>query len=234
MTVENELTYSDRRLELVKIEKVQGGALTWDNGFSLGIHAFPEEFRELVQVGTSFVMETIGFARVTGMALVLDRDRHEPTPNPGHWLWRLSDQDLEDQSRQRREEHLRTCQQQWEENHDDWAAREARLPDPLRRRLGRFRINGGHAFEIEGWGYELIVSELAVLYATSNLEDSEEISAYAAAEGTSGNQHDFAKALAQGLIESNVFPEVADAIANARSALAPLTGDNDYSKAGQT
>lgn len=58
-----------------------------------------------------------------------------------------------------------------------------------------------------GWGYELIVCELAVMYAAmgpqildktpSTITDTPEISAFADAHGTSGAQHSFALALAQ-------------------------------------
>lgn len=121
-----------------------------------------------------------------------------------------------------------------ERHREEWAAREAALPAPLRARLENFRARG-HNFDANGWGYELVVAELAVLYAQQDaaaddavpLEDTEEIMAYADREGTSGNQHDFAKALARALVRN---PEV---LGETVSALSPLGTGAYYDAEGR-
>ena len=220
-------TYSDRREEAVTIIAVGDHSLQWSNQFWLGKTIFPEEHRHLIEVGNEFVVETIGFSRVTGIQYA------------GEWLVHESDQDLERAREERAEERQAQYEREWEENHESWAAREAGLSEPLRQRIERFREKGGHAFETNGWAYELCASELADLYVISGLENDEAISAYAEKHGTTGNQHDFAKAIAAQLIEADHSASTLDAercrqvVVGAPSALTPLTGDSDYSRAGE-
>jgi len=80
-------------------------------------------------------------------------------------------------------------------------------------------------FELEGWGYELVVCELAALYAKSNCADDETIDSYAREQGTSGNQHGIAKSLARAHLAGA-------SLAGTVSALSPLTGDPFYAGSG--
>lgn len=215
--------YEDRKIERVEVDHVDGASVTWTNGWSFA--GVPEEHQDYLTPGAQFLLETRGFSQVTGLAKF--------NTNPDDvvcdivWLWRKTNEELAQEHRALVADMNRRHEEQWEANQEEWAAREAALPSPLRRRLSRFRINGGHDFEIGGWGYELIISELAVLYAASGREETDEISEYAKREGTSGNQHNYAKALAGLLLEGK---ESEDAIANAPSGLGPLTGDADYSQ----
>lgn len=218
--------YTERDTEVVTVKKVSdGGTVTWTNGWSFG--GVPAEHRPLLIVGAEFLLESVGFSSITGMATIYrTRDGQAVVDR---WLWHHTDADREREHAEFVAAMNAEREESWQRNQLDWHQREAKLPSALRRRLDRFRINGGHDFEISGWGYELVISELAVLYAASGQQDTEAIDAYARNEGTSGNQHDCAKALSRILDDD---PEHEDAIANAVSGLTPLTGDADYSKAG--
>ena len=259
MTVE---TFSGRRYELVTIVKTDEGSMTWDSGFSYGRPAVGDPDRDLLVTGTHLILETVNFSRVTGMLLVSDatREAHRELDDQEQatatcacgwrgsgetrsqhlaawiaedapWLFHKSDQELE----REHQEYLRKLhaerEQEWQEHQVDWRQRELALPMALQRRLARFRANGGHGFETDGWGYELMVCELAVLYRASGGEDDEQVMAFAEREGTTGNQHSFAQQLAKLLSDDD--PASDDMIANSVSALTPLTGDPDYSKAGE-
>jgi hypothetical protein len=217
-------SYTGRGIEAVEIRTVHddGQTVTWTNGWSFG--GIPPEHHHLLTVGAEFLLETQGFSTITGMATMFRTRAGEPVVD--QWLWHKTDADLDREHAEMVAGFRRKRETQWATHQDAWRRREEALPSPLRRRLDRFRSNGGHDFEIEGWGYELIVCELAVLYAKSDQADSDEVMAYSSNEGTSGNQHDMAKALSR-LLTDDV--ENQDAIANAPSALAPLTGDLDYS-----
>jgi hypothetical protein len=219
----NDATYTDRHIEIVTINRVHGDGrtVTWDNGWSFG--GIPAQHRGHVVVGATFAVETIRLTQVTGLATL------DANGGIGKWLWHKTDDDLAREHAEMVAGFQREREEQWEAHREAWTEREARLPLTLRRRLERFRANGGHDFETNGWGYELVISELAVLYAASGQEDTADVMAYANEHGTSGNQHDMAKVLSRGLTND---PADQDAVANAPSGRSPLTGDFDYSKAG--
>lgn len=215
--------YSDRDIEVVEVKSVsEGGTVTWTNGWSFG--GIPKEHHHLLVVGARFLSESIKLTQVTGMATMYETRAGEPVVD--QWLWHKTDAELDAAHTEMVAGFQRDREASWAANREDWTRREALLPHPLRRRLERFRANGGHGFETDGWGYELTVCELAVMYAKASGEDSDEINAYASGHGTSGNQHDAAKWLSRNLT-SDIGDQ--DAIANAPSALTPLTGDADYS-----
>lgn len=217
-------TYTNRHIEIVRVAKVhEGGHVTWSNGWSFG--GIPEEHRAALTEGTWVVVETTRLTLVTGVALWLPEDGSNGTI-VDTWLWRKTDADLEQEHADMLANIQREQDQRWAEKRDDWHRREAQLPHPLRRRLMRFRDNGGHDFETGGWGYELVVCELAVLYATSGQTDDDTIAEYAQREGTSGNQHDYAKQLSK-LLTDDLNDQ--DKVANSVAALAPISGDADYS-----
>ncbi|QNJ57958.1 hypothetical protein SEA_HITTER_61 [Gordonia phage Hitter] len=161
--------------------------------------------------GDQFALETVQFSRIAGL---MDSD--------GVWRFRLTDEDLAAESRRQSEDFERRKREQLDAHREEWTAREAELPDWIRARLDNFRTRAGtERFELEGWGYELAIAELAVAYADGN---EAEVDRIGEEYGTSGNQHDMAKLLAK------THAEGGDAdIANSVSALAPLTGSADYS-----
>lgn len=222
-TTSTDPTFSNRHLEATTVKSLDGG-VHFTSGWSFGP---PPEHAEKLELWTEYFVETVRLSQITGMATIRRTDNGLLVDE---WLWRKSDQDLEREHAEFAEQMRVERQQRLDEHREDWARREAALPSPLRRRLQRFRANGGDDFDREGWGYELVICELAVLYAASQGADSEDVTAYARTEGTSGNQHDFAKALAAGLTSDD---DAEDAIANSVSALTPITGDADYSGAGR-
>ena len=208
-----------RHREVVTIEKIDGRTITADQGWSYSV---PAEHIGRLAVGMRLTVETVLGSQVTGMAVVDDNDHF------ADWLWLKTSAQLDREHDEKMEQQDRKWQEYLDANREDWQTREAALPSALRRRLERFRQNGGDGFDRDGWGYELIICELAVLYEGSDGEDSEEVMAYANENGTSGNQHGYAKMLARHLTDD---PADQDAIANSVSALTPLTGDTDYSGA---
>lgn len=222
-------TYSNRSIELVTIEKVHddGRTVTWTNGWTFG--GIPTEHQHLLHAGAQFLSETQRLTAVTGMATVYFTASGDPVVD--QWLWHKTDVDLEREHTAMVEGFQRQREESLAEHRDDWARREAALPSPLRHRLERFRSNGGDQFDLDGWGYELTVSELAVLYAASGQTDDQAVTDYAETNGTTGNQHSFAIALSRGLTDD---PTDHDLVTGAVAALSPLTGDHDYSGAGQT
>lgn len=159
--------------------------------------------------GTVFDLETVNISIITGLRV------------DGQWRFRLTDEDLADEARERSEAFRRRQVEQLEANKAQWWAIEQTLPDWIRARINRFREAAGEKFLLEGWGYELAVAQLAVAYAA---DDKATVDRLARELGTSGNQHDFAKALAKA---HNAGDDAA--IAESVSALSPLTGSADYS-----
>ena len=215
-------TYTNRLLQVGVVTSLDGGGITF-GGWGFGA---TDEQAAMVSLNETYFVETDRTNAITGMASA--RPLSGGGFELGRWLWHKSDQDLEGERSAFLERLNQEREQQWAENQEDWHRREALLPGPLKRRLERFRANGGHQFEIEGWGYELTVCELAVLYAASGGNDDAKVTEYGRLHGTSGNQHGFACALA-GLLLEVPNDHTADVIANAPSALTPLTGDPDYS-----
>jgi hypothetical protein len=213
-----------RHIEAKTIESIDGRTVRFTDGWCFG--GVPEDVLPLLTAGETYMQETVNFSTVTGMATRF-RTR-SGRDEVGFWLWRKSDADLARERHEMLASFAREHEERLAANREDWTRREALLPLALRRRLDRFRANGGHTFDAEGWGYELTVCELAVLYAASGQTDDEAIDNYARQHGTSGNQHDYAKALSRYLTDD---PADEDAVANSVSALSPLTGDADYSGA---
>lgn len=200
--------FTNRYLDDHMVKSVRDGAVTDADGWTA---IAPDDALRLLTPGTSYQLETRGgpFGRITGWQVA------------GRWYGRKSDQQLDaehaafvaDSERRRRESLGR--------NRADWTRRTAELPHWVRERIETFRSRGGEKFELDGWGYELCVAELAVMYAASDGADSEQINDYGAQRGTSGNQHDCAKALARAHLAGQP-------LAGSVSALSPLTGDAFY------
>lgn len=200
-------TYSNREITHATVTEV-GETLKHDAWFD---NEPPKELASLLKVGDQFDIECTG-TLITGWFFA------------GSWYDRKSDQLLEAERQQLIEKFAQQRRDELIANRRNWQERTDKLPDWIRVRIESFQASGGKNFELEGWGYELIVAELAVMYEASNCEDTDEINAYARKEGTSGNQHGMAKALAKARIET---PE--KSLAGTVAALAPITGNPDYS-----
>lgn len=205
-------TFTDRYLDAKTVAKIDQSAVTDTDGWTA---IAPVDARPLLRPGARYELETRGgpFGRITGWRI------------EGRWFGRRSDQQLEAERRQLVEDTDRRHREALDANREDWTRRTVELPHWVRTRLETFLRRGGERFEREGWGYELCVAELAVMYAASGGLDSEQVNTYAADHGTSGNQHDCAKALAR-------EHAAGGSLAGTVSALLPLTGDAFYDAGG--
>lgn len=163
--------------------------------------------------GAVFELETVNYSTITGIRVA------------GAWLYRKTDEDLAEEHRLMLLGFARERRSSLEKNRTAWQTRQDALPEWIRTRIEGFHASGGESFALEGWGYELVCAELAVAYLASGGEDDAAVMEISRREGTSGNQHDVAKFMARVQREK---PEVLEQVP---SALTPLTGDPDYSKA---
>lgn len=220
---EKDAEFTRRDIDVKIIESIEGRTLRFTDGWCFG--GVPADVLPRLVPGVEYLQETQGFSTVTGMATCYRTRSDEPVV--AEWLWHKTDADLD-------REHAE-WKAAWEAekaatlaaNRADYLRREGLLPLSLRRRLDRFHANGEEEFKRDGWGYELVICELAVLYAESGQEDTDAVSEYASEHGTSGNQHDYAKSLSRLLTDD---PEDENAVANSVSALSPLTGNADYTR----
>lgn len=205
-------SFTNRNQTIVKVRSIDhdGTAITFTDGWSMGL---PEAVRGKLEVGDLLIMEKQGFNRITGLAKLA-------------WLYHDSDEKITAENEAWVAKREQEDQERLEKYRDEYTEREARLPfQALKDRLQRFRDAPGSDFELKGWGYELAICELAALYATLGGAETEEISNYANEYGTSGNQHDYAKVLAQALVGANKDESW---VANSVSGLSPITGNPDY------
>lgn len=206
-------TYTDRHIQHQIVTSIDKSSVTGSSGFTAGA---PMEVIELLSVGDEYGLETMGGSgwggRICGWLI------------NGQWYNRKSDQDLEREHQEFVANIDRRHREQLTQRRDEWIGREENLPGWLKERIHFFHISGGDKFELDGWGYELIICELAALYAASpNFEDNDAINEFARREGTSGNQHGMAKALAKAHLA-----EPDRSLAGTVSALSPLTGNAFY------
>lgn len=210
MTGSSEETYTNRRTDTFTVKALQLGkeavaiSTTDATGFIIPL---TEDTRQICVHGT-YLLELKDFNDVGGI-LTMD----------GRYLMRRSDQYFARKREQHRAEAARRRRELLDANRDDWQAREDALPSWIRARLERFHNAGGEYFALEGWGYELTICELAVIYERNGLVDDDEVSRFAALHATSGNQHDCALALARNKERAASFP----------AGMSPLSGDPDYS-----
>jgi len=207
------MTYTDRTIERVVVTKKnisESGQcdITLDTGWSVGC---PPDVAPLLEVGSKFWVETRGLSTVSGWLV------------NKQWFDHRSDEDFAAEHVKFVEDSNRRRQEALDANRDIWQAEEDRLPQWLKDRLATFHEKGGEKFEREGWGYELVICRLADAYAHSNLEDDARVMSISEYEGTSGNQHDMAKALAKAHLAE---PE--RSMAGTVSALSPITGSAFY------
>jgi hypothetical protein len=178
-----------------------------------------------LKLGDTIELETFQGSMLGGLRLAGSEE----------WIWHNSDEDIdrqqEESSAKWRAEKLAMV----EENRAEWEALEASLPDWIRARIEHFREKAGTGFDTNGWGYELAIAKLAVLYAelgdiildhsssTISPYESPLIKDYARDHGTSGNQHDVALALAKAHLA-----EPDRSLAGTISGLYPMTRDPFY------
>lgn len=185
--------YSNRILTAQWVKSKDGGAITGTTGWTAGA---PAEVLALLEVGDPYILETIALSQITGWII------------NGRWYNHKSDQDLQRDHEAWKRETEEKQAAFVAENREDWERREAALPDWAGARLRHVRENNPDLeTQLMGWGYELIATELAVLYAAMgdeilgksafDIDDSPEITAFANANGTSGFQHQWAVAFAQ-------------------------------------
>jgi len=202
-----------------RVDANTGGsvAITSTNGTGWGNPPAPDNY--LLQEGTEVVLETTNGSTLAGCYVV---GVHTPDfASKKGWLWRKSDEDLERSFQEWKAKWEQDKLDRVEKFRAEWEAREEKLPQVYKDRLNRFRAAAGkEEFEKEGWGYELLICELAVLYKASGGEDTDAVNNFAALYGTSGNQHGIAKLMSK---HEDHIPEVP-------SAMAPLTGSADYAK----
>lgn len=207
-------TYSNRYIETKTAATVgdswSPNVVTDTDGWSAQA---PDELVAILKPGDRYEMEQIGgpFGTIAGWRL------------NGRWYRRDSDEEIEAQRRKFIADTERRHREALEKNRAAWIGRTENLPGWLQDRIQTFRERGGERFELEGWGYELAVCELAALYDATDdgRTDSPEVNAYAHEHGTSGNQHDCARALVRHHREGN-------SLAGTVSALSPITGDAFY------
>lgn len=234
MTSETSETFTQRYIEVITLKSVDEASVTATSGIGFGV---PEEVIPQLKAGQKYLLETEGFNTIGGLAeFYYSADNNQPVV--ARWLFHRSDQEFRENHRKMVERFQQERLESYQKHREDWARREAALPQILRERLERFRRNSPGenigSFNVDGWGYELITSELAVLYMKSNVTDSDEVNEFAHIEGTSGNQHGFAKLLAKVMLRAEAMEDKARqeeeaSIVQAPSALTPLTGNPDYS-----
>ena len=194
--------------EIGVVEEVKDGRVQIVGGFSWPGDIFPPDTKP----GDQFVLQTVQASIPVTVAKV---------------FFHKTEEDLENDRLEHRRKMYEDHERLLEEKRSEWIRREARLPQPLVDRLNNFREKAGIVtFNREGWGYELVISELAVLYSLSGGEDTEAVMDYARREGTSGNQHDYAKALAR------LLSEAPEKVSETIAGLAPLGVGAYYEKAG--
>lgn len=174
-----------------------------------------------LNVGDELIIETVRGSSIVGYA----RD--------GEWLWRQTDEEVEQAHKEYSAAFHDKNLARFEEHGDQWLKEVAELPDWIKRRINTFTARGGRNFELNGLAYELVVAKLAVAYANMgesimsedifSLKDSDEVEEISKSEGTSGNQHEVALALAKAHLSGIDLAETA-------SALTPLTGDPFYER----
>ena|SRR6266702_5905600 len=206
-------TFTDRYLETQTVTAIELGedgsaAVTGSNGWTAGA---PAVVAARLSKGSEYDLETRGgpFGRICGWRVA------------GVWLDRKSDQRMDAEHAEMVAGFDRRRREELAEHRSEWIGREENLPGWLKERIHVFHERGGEQFELDGWGYELVVCELAALYADSGGQDSAAVMAFAEEQGTSGNQHDCAKALAR-------RHGSGDSLAGTVAALSPLTGRAFY------
>jgi hypothetical protein len=190
--------------------------ITGSDGWTAGCS---KEVYDQLPEGTEYVFEKRGFNEISGWFI------------SGRWYDHKSDEDFTLAEAERASSAREHDEKMLEAHHVEWSRREDALPDWLRSRLQTFHDKGGDSVRRHGWDYELVVARLAALYADAPRDeegkfiDTPEITRIEREEGTSGNQHNFAKMLANFYLQDPSFDFSATP-----SALTPITGDPFFEK----
>lgn len=174
-------------------------------GFIRSKNDVPREFKP----GDTFELETVNLSQITGMRA------------DGEWIFRMTDEDLAAQARKWSEDYERRLSEELDANHRKYSRWESDLPPWLQARVQRFHKAGGVDFKREGWGYELVICQLADLLDQGRDDDADKL---ADERGASGNQYGCAKALAA--LRKTEGDEVGVLLP---AGLSPITGSVDYS-----
>lgn len=186
-------SFTRRRLEKITIKEVGTGSVSTTDSTGFGV---PAHVAESVKSGEEYFVELYRFNDIGGLM----------KPD-GEYLFHRTDEYFSRKHEEWLAKYKRDLEERYEANKDDWLKRTYALPPRYRDRLDRF-INDpeeGEQFRKEGmgWGYELIICELACLYEQHGFGggsfDTEpaEVQEFARKHGTSGNQHDVARAWAK-------------------------------------
>jgi hypothetical protein len=187
-------TFTKRKLEKVVLKSIHGDTVQWVDGWG---HSIPPHVTPALSVGETYYLEIYKFNDIGGIM-----------KENGEYLFHRSD----DYFILKRAEYLAEAKRKqelhYQNNFVSWTARTAALPDRYKARLERFLNDPDKGEEFRktgmGWGYELIICELAELYekhgfgaGTSFEGEPQAIRDFARKHGTIGNQHDVAKAWAK-------------------------------------
>lgn len=183
--------YTKRSLAAYRVKSKHPSAISGEEGW---ISSASQEVLDLLEVGDPYILETRG-TTVTGYII------------KGRWYDRKSDQEINRQLMEWKKSSKERHAKMVEENREDWTRREANLPDWLKKEMEEAREDPDFEMGFMGWGYILVICELAAMYAKMGedilerdvftVDDTEEISQFARDNGTSGNQHGVALALAK-------------------------------------
>lgn len=218
---DGEGTFEGRTLSAQWVKAHKGNAITGTSGWTIGVS---EEVAALLKVGDPYIVEERG-NMVLGW--IID----------GRWYDRKSDEELQAEHDAWKANWEQQKRDSLAQNREAWQKRQDALPEWVRARLENFHQRGGDTFALDGWGYELTIAELAVEYEAlgdvildKNVfevsdHESEAIKRISREEGTSGNQHSVALALAKAHLKE---PE--RSMGGTVSALSPISGDQFYEK----
>lgn len=185
-------TFTQRRLEKITIKNVGEGSITSTDhtGFSIPTYVAP-----LLKAGDVLYVELHKFNHIGGLML-----------EEGEFLFHRSDEYFTNQLEKYLADSKRRGEERYEANKADYIKRTKELPERYSNRLNRFLNDPESAerFRKEpmGWGYELIICELAVLYEKYGIgsgkwdDEPKEVIDFAKKHGTSGTQHDVARSWA--------------------------------------
>ena len=175
-------TYEGRYTQPVVVKSINGRFIEYEGGG----FPVPEEYVSKISIGGMYVLELHRGSTVAGVGY------YEGETDHINWIFRHDDWTLWSKWKTEVEENKARFIKVVDENKDDWFKRAEQLPENLKRHLDPETL-----YEYMGYGYVLVILELAVMYRASGGEDTDEIMAYADREGTSGNQHAMAQAVAK-------------------------------------
>lgn len=184
------MTFSKRRFEKITIKRVGEGSITTTDHTGFGV---PSWVIPAIKVGDELTLELYKFNDIAGLI-----------KENGEYLFHRTDEYFKSKLELYLADANKRREEWYEANKDDLQIRTEKLSPRYKARIERF-LAESEEFRTEpmGWGYELIICELAMLYEKLGFGDGtwesepEEIKAFASKYGTSGNQHDCAKMFAK-------------------------------------